>query len=285
MKQSADPGTPLQRRVRSAAAFQPVRERDLVYLALPDGTLLVVACDSDGGIGPKPRDVVPCSGYQLGRFAARVPLLELLAAGATPVLVADTLAVEMEPSGAEILRGILDEAALAGVGPDAVTGSTEDNVPTVMTGVGVTVLGTATAERLRAGSARDGAAVLLVGRPKAGPEENFPLDDPEILHLPALRALLGVPEILDIVPVGSHGVAHECMTLAASAGLEFRATGSWPVASEKSGGPGTACVAAVALPALDSSDAVAFVERIAAAVDRPVWLIGSVHGRGGAMDA
>src|SRR5262249_17941012 len=85
------------------------RGRDLSVLTIVPGVLLVVACDSNGGIGPKPRDTVATSGYELGRLAVRVPLEEILACGATPLLLIDTLNVEREPTGAAILAGVRDE--------------------------------------------------------------------------------------------------------------------------------------------------------------------------------
>lgn len=264
--------TPLQRRLRAAPRHSIVRERDLLYLRTGDDTTLAIACDSNGGIGPKPADVVRCSGYQLGRFATRVPLLELLAAGVTPLALADTLAVEMEPTGRDVLRGVLDEAALAGLVADAVTGSTEDNVPTVATGVGVTVVGTAAIGDLRAGSALPGAAVVLVGRPKAGPEDVFPLDDPEIMHIGALRTLLNLPGVQDVVPVGSHGVRHECDVLAASAGLRFFPADGWPTRPDKSGGPGTTCVAAVTQGKSDAGPDLAAL--LGGVVGLPAWCLG-----------
>ena len=263
----------LQQQLAASTPFLPVRERDLVYMRSDGEAVLVVACDSDGAIGPKPHDVVRCSGYQLGRFAARVPLMEMFAAGAQPVLLVDTITVEMEPTGRDVIRGVLAEAALAGLDAEAVTGSTEDNVPTVATGVGVTVLGTAGTEQLRAGTGEMGCHVVLVGRPKSGPKDDFPHDHPEILSLPALQTLMALPGIRDTLPVGSHGVRHECETLARSAGLAFDSHPSWPVAPEQSGGPGTTCVAALdaAASTTDPGDIAAWISQ---EVGRPVWVLG-----------
>lgn len=264
--------TSLQRRLRDAAPFAIVRERDLLYFRTDEETAVAVACDSDGGLGPKPHDPFPCPAYQLGRFAARVPLLELLAVGARPILLVDTLSVELEPTGVEIIRGVVDEAALAGLDRDAVTGSTEDNIPTVSTGVGVTVLGVAPVAALAPGSSRSGSAVLLVGHPKSGPDDVFTDDDPDILSLPAMQALVELPGVHEIVPVGSRGVAHECGVLAASSGLAFVDGGTWPVRRDQSGGPGTTCVAAVDV--VDDPEVTA--REVSATVGAPVWWIGSL---------
>lgn len=267
-------GTPLQQRLRAAAPFAIVRERDVVYFRSDEETALAVACDSDGSLGPKPQDQFPCPAYQLGRFAARVPLLELLAVGARPILLVDTLSVELDPTGLEIIGGVVDEAALAGLERDAVTGSTEDNIPTVSTGVGVTVIGVAPIATLRPGSSTAGSTVLLVGHPKSGPEDDFPDHDPDILSVPGMRALTRLPHVQEVLPVGSRGVLHECGVLAASSGLVFHEAGRWPVRREQSGGPGTTCVAAIG----DEGDPEQVARDVADAVGLPVWAIGSVEG-------
>ncbi|HHY18163.1 MAG TPA: alpha-ribazole-5-phosphate synthase, partial [Firmicutes bacterium] len=52
--------------------------RDLTLVSLTEDCVLVIACDSAGGIGPKELDSVKVPGYVLGRFTARVALMELL---------------------------------------------------------------------------------------------------------------------------------------------------------------------------------------------------------------
>lgn len=209
---------------------------------------MIIACDAAGGIGPKEMDRVQVSGYVLGRFTARVALMEVMAGGGTPVAVVDTCCVEPEPTGREIRRGVLDEALLAGLGPEAVTGSFEKNVPTVQTGLGVTVLALSEGPFPRAAA---GDLVVAVGRPKVGQEVS--LEDPEIMDLPTVAQLAQEPAVHDLLPVGSRGIAGELQELAASAGLnpELLAEPGWDL--QKSAGPGTCCLAAVApatLPAL-----------------------------------
>lgn len=262
--------TGLQQRLRAAGLFGIVRERDLLYFRTDETTAVAVACDSDGGLGPKPHDRYPCPAYQLGRFAARVPLLETLAAGGRPIMLVDTLSVELEPTGLEIIRGVIDEAALGGLDRDAVTGSTEDNIPTVSTGVGVTVVGVAGIDALRPGSSEAGSAVLLVGHPRSGPDDDVTVDDPEILSVPAMQALAGLQHVQEILPVGSRGVHHECGVLADSSQLVFREGGGWPVPREQPGGPGTTCVAAVG----GEGDPEQVAHDVAEAVGLPVWAIG-----------
>ncbi len=229
------------------------RMRDLSVLTIAPGVLLVVACDSNGGIGPKPRDTVATSGYELGRLAARVPLEEMLACGATPLLLIDTLNVEREPTGAAILAGVRDEMRGAGMDPThALNGSTEDNVPTVATGVGIVVLGLAAADRFRPGRAQAGDTVLCVGIPKSAPRYHVVSDDPDILRPSAVRTLAAIDAVRDILPVGSRGVLAEAHDLAASAGLTFVPDADPSIDLTASGGPGTCCLIAVPSNAVSS---------------------------------
>ena len=259
----------LQERLAGAATWEVLRERDLVYVRLSDSGVLVIAADSHGGLGPKAADTVAVSGSVLGRFAARVPLLEVIAVGANPIVLVDNLSVEREPTGAEILEGIRTEAATAGLPPGAITGSTEDNVPTVATGVGVTVIARAGLDELRVGRARPGDVVVLVGWPKSAPADVFGPDDPDVLSIGALRAAMDVPGVHEALPIGSSGVAAELATLARSAGARVDHTPNWPVAENQSGGPSTAAlVAAVPTGGVD-----AVVDALRSASGLPAWAV------------
>jgi selenophosphate synthetase-related protein len=230
--------------VRASGAWRQVR--DLSILNLAPGVLLVIACDSIGGIGPKPLDTVPTSGYELGRLAARVPLEEMLACGATPLLLVDTLNVEREPTGAAILAGVRDEMRDAGMDPaHALNGSTEDNVRTVATGVGIVVLGLAEQERFRPGRAQADDTVLCAGIPKSAPHHRVIPDDPDILRPGAVRVLAGLDGVRDILPVGSRGALAEAHDLATAAGVTFIPDTNASVDLSASGGPGTCCLIAV----------------------------------------
>lgn len=230
------------------------RVRDLSVLAVAPGVSLVVACDSNGGIGPKPGDTVATTGYELGRLAARVPLLEMLACGATPLLLIDTLSVERDPTGNALLAGVRDEMRDAGMDPiAALNGSTEDNVPTVATGIGVVVLGVAADDRFRPGRARAGDLLVCVGMPKSAPRHRVLSDDPAILRPSALRRLIVLDGVGDVLPVGSRGVAAEARDLAAFAGLRAALDPGATLDLAGSGGPATCCIVALppaVLPAL-----------------------------------
>lgn len=221
--------------------------RDLTLVRLAGPYYMVIACDSDGGIGPKPHDTVKVPGYLVGRFAARVPLMEMLASGARPLVIVDALSVELEPTGREIIEGVRFEASLAGIeGDGAVTGSTEDNVPTVATGVGVTVIGLAEERRLRPGTGLPGDIVAAVGIPKSAPGDAVTVDDPEIADVPTVMKLARLAQVHDILPVGSKGIEYEARQMAASAGLSLVMTPDPGLNTKKSAGPSTCVLVSVA---------------------------------------
>jgi len=65
------------------------RFRDLLVFEATGS--LVIACDSIGGIGPKPADTIAADARTTAHFGVRVPLLEVLCAGARPIALVDTL--------------------------------------------------------------------------------------------------------------------------------------------------------------------------------------------------
>jgi len=206
----------------AASPVLPVRRvRDLTVMELDDERLLVIACDSVGSIGPKPADRYPAEARTAAHFAARVPLVEVLAAGARPEVLVDTLSVELDPTGAEMIAEFRAIAAELGLGPERVTGSTEDNVPSDATGIGVTVIASATRDALRPGTARPGDRVLCIGRPTSAPHDRIEIGDPRMVSLSLLARLVALPGVGDALPVGSRGVGYELGVLAESNGLAF----------------------------------------------------------------
>ncbi len=67
----------------------------------------------------------------------------------------------------------------------AVTGSTEENIATSQTGIGIAAIGIAERSELRLGRASVGDALVCIGVAKVGNEVT--LDDPEIVDLGAVR--------------------------------------------------------------------------------------------------
>ena len=219
---------------------EPVRVRRLRDLLLL-GDDLVVATDSIGGIGPKPADTVAADAATVAHFGLRVPLLELICAGAEPIAVIDNLCVELEPTGREMIAEIRRLAQAAGVPADAVTGSTEDNVATRATGIGVTVLGRLPSGWAGPGGSIAGDAVLCAGLPVSAPRDRIRIGHPHQVPVEAVVAALATGLVHDALPVGSKGLAWEVPQLAATAGLAPDWAEPAAVPRHDSGGPAS-CV-------------------------------------------
>ena len=217
--------------------MNPVRPvRDLIIV---DGSPpLVIACDSVGGIGPRPADLVRVPADVVAHFAARVPLLEVLCSGARPFALINTLCHDMAEATVFIntFRAVASEV---GIRPDAVTGSTEENVPSPATGVGVTVIGTLAGDLLTGGG-RPGDVVICVGWPRSAPHDEVFIGHPDIVPLSTVQALVTTGAVHDALPVGSRGIGYEAGQLAESSGCAL----TWlphPLPLDASGGPAS-CV-------------------------------------------
>ena len=221
--------------------------RDVTCVSLTSHHTLVAACDALAGIGQLPMDTVRARPEMVGHFALRVPLLEVIAAGATPFLVIHNLGVPRGAYSDAILAGMHDLAATVGLtNPDSFNGSTEDNVTVEQTGVGVTVIGSTTNPQLQWASSQPGHLLVLAGLPKSAPKVDVRMDDSEIVSVADVQWLRRQPGVFDIVPVGSRGIRYEGMELAKSARLSVE----WfpfPIDLDVSGGPST-CVLFAVLP-------------------------------------
>lgn len=214
--------------------------RDVLLFQFPNQQVLVVACDSAGGIGPKPLDKLKVSGYILGKFTARAALMEVLSVGANLLCVVDALGVEPYPLGKEILEGIREESKLAGLDPElAVTGSTEKNIVVEQTGIGVTVIGTCQKDQLKIGTSQPNDIVVAIGLPNVGDQVLPAEKESKIAETTDLIKLRNLNFIHEIIPVGSTGILHELKTLAEGAKLNFKLIEQTLVDTKKSAGPST----------------------------------------------
>ncbi|WP_416148650.1 AIR synthase related protein [Salipaludibacillus sp. HK11] len=242
--------------------------RDLTLMAINNEQYLVIACDSDGGIGNKSHDVVKVPEEIIAQFAVRVPLFEIIASGAKPFMVIDCLSVEMDPIGEKMVYEMKRYVREVGIYEDVqFTGSSEENVPTIQTGVGVTVLGLVDQQRFPVGSSLLEDKVVCVGIPKSGPRYEIHPDDPEIVALRDLKRLREISYIRDIVPVGSKGLLYEANQLASSSGHSFHRHTNTTIDFEQSAGPST-CV----LLATDQEN----IQEIIDLVQAPVTVIGDL---------
>jgi hypothetical protein len=240
--------------------------RDVLLFRLNKEHIMVVSCDSAGGIGPKPLDRVKVDGYTVGKFTARVALMETLSVGANPLCLMNTLAVEPRPTGIQIIKGIRGEIRYARLNSQiAMRESTEKNVLVRQTGVGVTVIGTATPRSLKIKRCRSSDNVFAVGLPHVGNEVLLGEKLGRIADTRDVRKLLNLDFVHEIIPVGSQGILREAQTIAEDSNLRFILRRGLAFDVRKSAGPAT-----VVLCACHHS----YLKQLSRFIEKPVNLIG-----------
>jgi hypothetical protein len=218
------------------------RARDLAVARFPPGFALVVSSSSAGGIGPKERDAVKVKGEILGKFMIRAGLMKVLSTGARPILISITLSGERKPTGDEVLKGAEEEVKSLGLDPaEAVSLSTEENIETLQTGIGVTVIGIARERELKLGKSCLGDLLVAVGRPCVGREVLKAETKNQIANLKDLLTLLSQESVHEVVPVGSRGIMAEASTLASTIGCRVKLHRKLPAGYDlnKPAGPAT----------------------------------------------
>jgi hypothetical protein len=242
--------------------------RDLTLVDLDGTNTLVIACDSCGSVGLKEKDYLKIPPFYAGKYTARVALMEVMCTGARVVTLTDAVCCEMDPTGSEIIEGIKEELAAAGIDQIVLTGSTEENFPTYSTGLGITVIGVKESSKLKINNVEKSCAVVTVGVPKVGAEVNLD-NDPDLASYSDIERLLGDSEVFEIVPVGSKGILYEANKLAECNGRTFKADEGAEriIDMKKSCGPSTVIIAAV-----EEKRAVKLAEE-----SGRIALIGSIH--------
>jgi hypothetical protein len=227
----------------------------------------VVACDANASVGELPADFLQRPPEEAGYNATKVPLMEVLATGARPLLVVNTLCGPLDEYGSRVVDGV--RRALAEVGSDAaLTGSDETNMTTTQTGVGVTVIGAVAAAELRVGASRAGDVVVCVGTPKDGVVVPYREGDADIAAPRHVVAALGAG-VRELLPVGSKGVAYELGQLSATAGLVAEPLATPGLDPAVSAGASTCFLASLPVDALPALRSAVSVPVVAVATLRP----------------
>jgi hypothetical protein len=243
------------------------RFRDIKMLNLGGKDILTIACDSCCGIGNKEHDVIKVDPYVAGYYTAVVSLAETIAIGAKPITVINTFSVEMNDTGKRILQGINDAMDKIGLDKESVvTGSTEENIPVTVTGIGLTVIGKVNTDNWSLPKAKKGNIAVVIGIPKVGNEVVG--DKGEIMTLEILKKIKGLDFINDVLPVGSKGIAYEAGEMARTSNLEFEVYEDVSINLNKSGGPATCAVVA-----MDSQ----YIEQLGQAIDIPINVMGEFN--------
>ena len=214
--------------------------RDVEVVSINNAQYLVASCDSCGAIGMKELDEFKISWFITGKLTTRVALLEVISTGVKPQMLTVAISNELYPTGEELLRGVNYELEFFGLKnlPSAI--STEKNMLTKQTGLGISVIGVAEKNKLRIGTTQLGDYIYCLGFPKVGAELNNP-EDPEIVQVKAIQVLLGISSIHDIIPVGSRGIRLEADQLASTVNSRLRIDPTCLLNLDKSAGPST-CV-------------------------------------------
>jgi len=219
--------------------------RDVLMFDSGPGGVLVSAVDSCGGIGNLPGDVLRADPRIVGEYTARVALMEVLATGAHPLFA--TAAISSGPQTAffliEGIKKTLGEAFPLSM-------STEKNMDTSMTALGVTVTGFCASPNLRIARAQKGDILYCAFVPSVGAETLR--EGALLLNQKSLLQLLQDETVHSLLPVGSKGVAAEAKILADESSLVCVFDPSPPVDLHKSAGPATCAVLAASGPILKS---------------------------------
>ncbi len=244
------------------------RRGDVSILKVPTGHAIVVGSTSSGAVGPKELDKVKVDGHILGKFLARVALMDVTATGAFPVLLSVTLGVEKEPTGNAILEGIRREARSIGLDPNQVLmENTEDNFETSQTGAGLTVIGFANEEDLRLGKTCPGDLIVAIGKPKVGDEVVAAEARGEIADLKNVAQLSLRKYVHDIWPVGGFGIANEARMMAYGVGRHLKIFEVQGLDLNKSAGPAT-----VVLATIDKEK----LEDLTSLIPKPISVVGEI---------
>jgi len=244
------------------------RRGDVSILKVPTGHAIVAGSTSSGGVGPKIMDKVKVEGRVLGKFLARVALMDVIATGAFPLLLSVTLGVENEPTGNDILEGIRREARSIGLDPNQVLmENTEDNFETVQTGAGLTVIGFANEDELRLGKTSPGDLIVAVGKPKVGDEVVLAEAKGEIADLKNVTQLCQKKYVHDITAVGTFGIANEARMVAYGVGRQLKLFDVKGLDLNKSAGPAT-----VVLLTVNKEN----LEELTSSISKPINVIGEI---------
>jgi selenophosphate synthetase-related protein len=228
------------------AQIEYTRRGDVSIMKVPTGHAIVIGSTSSGAVGPKTMDKVKVDGRILGKFLARVALMDVTSTGAFPLLLSVTLGVEKEPTGDEIVEGIKREARSIGLDPNQVLmENTEDNFETVQTGVGLTVVGFANEDELRLGKTTPGDLIIAIGEPKVGEEVIVAEAKGEIADLKNVTQLSQKKYVHDIAPVGTFGIADGSRMMAYSVGRQLKLYEGQKLDLTKSAGPATVILATI----------------------------------------
>lgn len=164
---------------------------------------LIATTDNAAAIGEKPQDVVSASNKLTAYFTARVTFLEQLAANALPshILLANFSGDAAWSSYVAGIQQVFDEAGLS---CPPIDGSTESNMPTLQSGLSITMLGE---QQQRTVAEHEQLSWYTYGLPLVG---NEVLAQPEdVAKLQPIFEAWKEGIVQQVWPVGSKGLQAE----------------------------------------------------------------------------
>lgn len=216
--------------------------RDLTLLEITSDVMLAIACDSSASIGRKNNDSVQIDPEVVAACCLRVPLFELLCVGAEPISIVDVIGNEYEPTGKRMIAGIKSEMKKAGLSELPLNGSTEENMVTTMSSLGITVTGKFN-EKFVKPVIKATDYLFQLGSPYVGNEviENLST----LCDYQDLYELKQEVSVVDLLPVGSKGIKYEGDLMAKENGLTLDFYEPENSELKKSAGPSTVVLVAV----------------------------------------
>jgi len=242
--------------------------RDVILLRLDEKRILVVSCDSTGAIGQKPLDELKVHPSVVGKFTARVALMEVVAVGARPICLSVALCVEPTPAGREIMKGVRDELRASGLEGIRLVQSSEKNFRVKQTSVGTMANGIVEKRNLKIGKCRHNDSLIAVGNPKVGRDVIEGERTGSITDLTDVFDLLDLPYVHEIIPVGSRGIFREAGTIASDSQLHFYPARNAAVNVKMSAGPATVIVCAIDPAKLSE---------LVGVIDKPLSFVGKLR--------
>ncbi|WP_088014198.1 hypothetical protein [Gottfriedia acidiceleris] len=255
--------------------MQISKYRDLTLMHIDGNRYFTIACDSCGGIGMSELDFIKVDEEIVGYLTAKLCFVETLAFRAKPTVLINTLCVEMNGRGKRIINGIekaIKEYNEANFYEDHlevnITGSTEENIPTKQTGLGITLMGEIY-NPFNKKEINSGDVVILIGYPKVGQEVVEDINDNknEIINFNSIKHLARNEDVIDLLPIGSNGVQYELNLLMETNNIDIKLLKQSSIPLHKSAGPATCALAII------KKDTIEGLKR---QISQPITLLGEI---------
>jgi selenophosphate synthetase-related protein len=184
--------------------------------------------------------------------------------GFEPMLLSDGLSVEMEDTGKKIIEGFQKSINQLKHSKVHLTGSTEENMKTVQTSIGVTGIGIVSKDKLKYKKSSAGDLCVAIGLPLVGYEVLHNLD--KVMSVEDFEKIGRLDYINEIIPVGSKGAGYEISELCSCNNLKIKYKEDLSYNINCSGGPSCSCVLSIKEKDFDL---------LKVQIDKPIEILGT----------